>query len=84
MNTSFGFSIGDFIALGRLSLPLYASYRDGLEEVHQVSRELLSLHVTLKELRWDLEDPVRRFLVRAVERQIYGPGLFAAFKGPLG
>ena len=53
---SFGCGVGDFIAVGSLALRLYVSYREGPNDYRELTRELLSLHTTLEQLRSDTED----------------------------
>lgn len=80
---SFGFSIGDFISVGSLALSLYLSYRDGPSEIREVSRELLSLHTTLEELRHDLEDPDSTISRSSSKKTRNLQGLIARCKEPL-
>ncbi|KAF8246957.1 hypothetical protein K440DRAFT_661700 [Wilcoxina mikolae CBS 423.85] len=54
---SFGFSAGDFLAVGSLALNLYLSYKDGPSDFRELCRELLTLHATLEQLQFDIDDP---------------------------
>lgn len=47
---SFGFSVGDFIAVGKLALAVYRSCRDAPESFSNISMEVLSLHAVLTEV----------------------------------
>lgn len=47
---SFGFSIGDFIALGQLAWKVYRSCKDAPECFKNISQEVLSLHAVLREV----------------------------------
>jgi hypothetical protein len=47
---SFGFSVGDFIAVGNLAWQVYKSCKDAPESFKNVSQEVLSLHAVLKEI----------------------------------
>ena len=49
VNMSFGFSVGDFIALGTLAWNVYKSCKEAPESFGNISSEVLSLHVVLKE-----------------------------------
>ena len=42
---SFGFGVGDFLAVGRLVWDVYRAYADAPEQFRNVSQEILSLHV---------------------------------------
>ena len=66
---SFGYGVGDVIAVGTLALRLYVSYRDGPSEYRELTRELLSLHTTLDQLRTDMEDP-DSILARCTPRKL--------------
>jgi hypothetical protein len=46
---SFGFSIGDFVALGQLAWNVYKSCKNASTSFNNLSAEVLSLHVLLKE-----------------------------------
>jgi hypothetical protein len=46
---SFGFSVGDFIAVGQLGWQVYKSCRDAPESFKNISSEVLSLHAVIKE-----------------------------------
>jgi hypothetical protein len=46
---SFGFSVGDFIAVGSLAWKVYKSCKDAPESFKNISLEVLSLHAVLKE-----------------------------------
>lgn len=47
---SFGYSIGDFAALGQLAWKIYKSCKDAPESFKNISQEVSSLHLVLKEL----------------------------------
>ena len=46
---SFGYSVGDFIALGTLAWRVYKSCKEAPESFQDISSEVLSLYVVLKE-----------------------------------
>jgi hypothetical protein len=52
---SFGFSIGDFVAVGNLAWQVWKSCKDAPESFRNVSQEVLSLHAVLKEIEELLE-----------------------------
>lgn len=47
---SFGYSIGDFIAIGELALRVYREYREAPAQFTAISTELASLHLVLKDV----------------------------------
>jgi hypothetical protein len=47
---SFGYSVGDFIALGQLAWQVYKSCKDAPGSFRNISSEVLSLHAVLKEV----------------------------------
>lgn len=47
---SFGYSIGDFAALGQLAWKIYKSCKDAPESFKNISQEVSSLHLVPKEL----------------------------------
>jgi len=47
---SFGFSIGDFIAIGDLALKVYRQYHDAPAQFAAISTEVGSLHLVLKDV----------------------------------
>jgi hypothetical protein len=47
---SFGYSVGDFVAVTQLAWTVYKSCRDAPESFNNISTELLSLHAVLKEV----------------------------------
>ena len=46
---SFGFSVGDFLAVGTLAWDVYKSCRAAPDSFSNISNEVLSLHAVLKE-----------------------------------
>jgi len=44
---SFGFGVGDFLAVGKLVWDVYRAYADAPEQFRNFSQEILSLHVVL-------------------------------------
>jgi hypothetical protein len=46
---SFGFSVGDFVAVGQFAWQVYKSCKDAPKSFKNVSQEVLSLHAVLKE-----------------------------------
>ncbi|KAH7407613.1 ankyrin repeat-containing domain protein [Cadophora sp. MPI-SDFR-AT-0126] len=56
---SFGFGVGDFIAVGKLAWSVYKSCKDAPESFNNISAEVLSLHAVLKEVEEALvEEPL--------------------------
>jgi hypothetical protein len=53
---SFGFGVGDFLAVGKLAWSVYKSCRDASESFGNISVEVLSLHAVLKEVEETLSD----------------------------
>ncbi|KAG4440044.1 hypothetical protein IFR05_004494 [Cadophora sp. M221] len=53
---SFGFGVGDFIAVGKLAWSVYKSCKDAPESFSNISTEVLSLHAVLKEVEEALAD----------------------------
>ena len=47
---SFGFSVGDFVALGRLSWTVYQACREAPSTFGQLSQEVLSMNAVLREI----------------------------------
>lgn len=47
---SFGFSVGDFATLGTLAWKIYKSCKEAPESFRNISEEVTSLHLVLKEL----------------------------------
>jgi len=53
---SFGYSVGDVIAIGQLAWKVYKSCKDAPESFANISMEVLSLHALLKEVEEALSD----------------------------
>lgn len=53
---SFGFVVGDFLAMGKLAWSVYKSCKDAPESFSNISAEVLSLHAILKEVEETLAD----------------------------
>jgi hypothetical protein len=51
---SFGYGVGDFVLLGQLAWQAYKSCKDAPESFKNISTEVLSLHVVLKEVEESL------------------------------
>lgn len=47
---SFGYSIGDFIAVGELALKIYRDYRDAPAQFSAISTEVGSVYLVLKDV----------------------------------
>ncbi|KAH7363838.1 hypothetical protein BKA65DRAFT_532551 [Rhexocercosporidium sp. MPI-PUGE-AT-0058] len=47
---SFGFGVGDFLAVGKLSIHLWRSFKDAPKEFAEVSRELSSINIVIVDL----------------------------------
>lgn len=53
---SFGFGVGDFLAVGKLAWAVYKSCRDAPDSFKNISIEVLSLHAVLKEVEETLSE----------------------------
>lgn len=53
---SFGFSVGDFVAILNLAWQVYKSCKDAPGSFRNISQEVLSLHAVLKEVEETLLD----------------------------
>ncbi|CZR65079.1 uncharacterized protein PAC_14979 [Phialocephala subalpina] len=53
---SFGYSIGDLIAVGELALRIYREYRDAPAQFAAIAIEVGSLHLTLKDVDNTIQD----------------------------
>ncbi|CZT00757.1 related to L-2,4-diaminobutyrate decarboxylase [Rhynchosporium agropyri] len=53
---SFGFGVGDFLAVGKLAWAVYKSCKDAPESFNNMSTEVLLLHAVLKEVEEALAD----------------------------
>jgi hypothetical protein len=53
---SFGYSVGDFLAVGQLAWKVYKSCRDAPESFSNISGEVLSLHAVVKEVEETISD----------------------------
>ena len=47
---SFGFGVGDFIAVGKLVWDLYSAYTDAPEQFRKFSPEILSLYIVIRKV----------------------------------
>lgn len=54
---SFGFAVGDFLAVSSFAWTLYRSCKGASVEFEEVSREIISLHTCIKELEEDARNP---------------------------
>jgi len=54
---SFGFSVGDFLAVGQLALTLYNECVGAPEEFQELARDLSSIHTVLSSLESQASDP---------------------------
>ena len=54
---SFGFGVGDFLAVGKLVLDVYRAYADAPEQFHDFSQEILSLHIVIQQVEDQLDIP---------------------------
>lgn len=53
---SFGFSVGDFLAVGKLTLQLYRSFKDAPGEFSEISRQLSSFYIIIHDLEDQAQD----------------------------
>lgn len=54
---SFGFGVGDFLAVGNLAWRVYRSCKDLTEEFQEACREALTIHTVIRELQDEATDP---------------------------
>lgn len=54
---SFGFAVGDFLAVSTFAWTLYRSCKGASGEFEEISREIISLHTCIKELEEDARNP---------------------------
>jgi ankyrin repeat protein len=54
---SFGFSVGDFLAVGNLCMKLYRSFKDVPDTFNEIGRELSSFYIVLCDLEHQASDP---------------------------
>ena len=47
---SFGFGVGDFLAVGKLVWSVYRAYADAPEQFRDFSQEILSLHIVIQKV----------------------------------
>ncbi|KAE9373093.1 hypothetical protein N431DRAFT_438466 [Stipitochalara longipes BDJ] len=67
---SFGFSVGDFIAVGQVVLRLYNACQDAPRELQEISGELSSIHIVLSGLAEQTRDPTSLLLRRGGDRSL--------------
>jgi hypothetical protein len=65
---SFGVSVGDFLAVGRLVLDLYNACKDAPGEFQEICRELSSIHTVLSGLAIQAQDPNSLLIKQGKER----------------
>ena len=53
---SFGFSVGDFVAVPTLAWQVYKSCKDSSDDFKAVANDVVSLHIVLKEVEEQLKD----------------------------
>ena len=66
---SFGFGVGDFIAVGNLAWNIYRSCKGMSQEYLEVSREALVVHTLIKELQDEADDPQSILNRRGIPRK---------------
>ncbi|KAN0101440.1 hypothetical protein V8E51_011950 [Hyaloscypha variabilis] len=66
---SFGYSVGDFVAIGQLAWTVYKSCKGAPGEFQELARELSSLHTILHELEDDAKTPTSLLNRRGAERK---------------
>lgn len=66
---SFGFSVGDFIAVGTLTWQVYRACKDASGDFQELSRELSSLHIILLELEDEAKSPTSLLNRRGARRK---------------
>lgn len=67
---SFGFSVGDFVAVGKVVLQLYNACRNAPREFQEISGELSSIHTVLSGLAEQAKDPTSLLLRRGGDRSL--------------
>lgn len=65
---SFGFSIGDCLAVSTLAANLYLNYKDAPDDFQELCRVLLTVHTTLGQIQIDADDP-RSIISRCSQAQ---------------
>ncbi|RPB18670.1 hypothetical protein L211DRAFT_831360 [Terfezia boudieri ATCC MYA-4762] len=53
---SFGFGIGDILAVSRLALDVYSAYKDAPEDFRNISHEIKSLHIIVDRHKDEFRD----------------------------
>jgi hypothetical protein len=53
---SFGFSIGDFVAVGQLAWQVYRKCKSAPSEFKAISSQLISLHIVYKDVNETIEE----------------------------
>ena len=53
---SFGFGVGDFLAVSRLALDVYTAYKDAPQDFRNISDEIKSLHIITDSHKDELQD----------------------------
>ena len=72
---SFGFAVGDFLAVGTLAWNIYRACKGMSDEFLEISREALTVHTLVKELQDEAENPQSILNVRGASRRqdLMGP-----------
>ncbi|PMD29363.1 hypothetical protein L207DRAFT_394586, partial [Hyaloscypha variabilis F] len=66
---SFGYSVGDFVAIGQLAWTVYKSCKGAPGEFQELARELSTLHTILHELEDEAKTPTSLLNRRGAERK---------------
>ena len=53
---SFGFGVGDFLAVSKLALDVYTAYKDAPEDFRNISDEIKSLHIIINRSKDKFQD----------------------------
>ena len=56
LDMSFGFAVGDFLAVSKLALKVYNIYKDAPNEFRSISDEVKSLHIIFEEHKGKFRD----------------------------
>ena len=69
---SFGFSVGDFVAVGQLAWKVYRKCKTAPSEFKAISSQLISLHIVIKDVKetieeWDLSEEKKADLLQIGE-----------------
>ena len=67
---SFGFGVGDFLAVSKLALDVYTGYKDAPEDFRNISHEVKALHIIVERHKDEFRDKTLSLDVAAQLREI--------------